>query len=142
METDLKADELRSQIHNLAEELRAQVRTGFLSPFSAVGLVRAACRIGPSWDAAVLAIEELAKGPDGIMGTDDDPIPSSTAIVLTTLLRTGAVRDLMDWFRDDGEDTEPEIQDTYRPEDVGVCCATPVSKQKFGCFGFLKRFIS
>lgn len=81
----------------LADKVRAMIAAGRVSPFSVIEIVRAVVATGASWDIVEDVVEEIAKGADGIGGTADDLIPQSVLGVMLTLLRTGAVRDLVSW---------------------------------------------
>lgn len=119
----------------MSAAIRDLIAQGSLSPFNAMGIIRAVCEQGFTRDAILEAVEDLAKGPDGVANTSDDLIPMPTVMVLTTLLRTGVVHDMIDWFASKDADAEDDqhadaeddhhadaedVQnvDTYRPEDV------------------------
>lgn len=84
----------------VSDQIRAMIRSGQLSPFSAIEIIRAATNIGADLDAVESIIEEIAKGADGIGGTADDLIPASTMEILRTLLHSGVVRDVVSWVAD------------------------------------------
>lgn len=86
-----------SDIPAIATQIRQQIAAGSLDPASAVGIIRAAASLGASWDTVEAVVAELAKGADGIAGTEDDVIPPSTVALLSALLRSGVVRDMAAW---------------------------------------------
>lgn len=86
-------------VRDMADKVRALVARGDVSPTSAIDIIRAATKVGASWDAVEDVVTELAKGADGIAGTADDLIPPSTMSLLRTLLRSGVVTDLVVWVR-------------------------------------------
>lgn len=85
------------RVRAVADRVRALIASGRVSPFSAIEIVRAVVAAGASWDLVEEAVEEIAKGADGVGGTADDLIPQSVLSVMITMLRAGAVRDLVAW---------------------------------------------
>lgn len=113
----------------VSDQIRAMIRSGQLSPFSAIEIIRAATNIGADLDAVESIIEEIAKGADGIGGTADDLIPVSTVEILRTLLHSGVVRDVVSWVADL---LSPAKQDTQHPPQKWV---DRVKTAVTGCFG-------
>lgn len=91
------------RVADIAARLRAQIAAGQLDPGGAVAIIRAAAgllggdRAAASWDLVEDVIAELAKGADGVSGTQDDLIPPPTAAMLSALLHGGVVRDMVAW---------------------------------------------
>ena len=88
------------RVAEIAALLRQQIAGGSLSPTSAVAIINTAASLGASWDIVEDVIAEIAKGADGISGTEDDIIPASTVSTLKTLLHGGVVRDMASWVVD------------------------------------------
>ena len=86
-----------SAVGEVAHKLRQMMASGEVSPFNAVDIIKAAGRVGASWDTVEDIITEIAKGADGIGGTADDVIPMPVLALLKTLLRHGVVRDMAAW---------------------------------------------
>lgn len=84
-------------VPEIAETVRGMIATGTLDPGSAVGIIKAVATVGASWDVVEDVVAEIAKGADGIAGTEDDLIPASTLSMLSALLHSGVVRDMVGW---------------------------------------------
>lgn len=85
------------RIAQVAQEIRAMIASGKVNPLSAIDIIRTAASVGASWDAVEDIVAEIAKGADGIAGTADDLIPPSTLNMLSALLHSGVVRDIVSW---------------------------------------------
>ena len=85
-------------VERLANEVRAMVAAGRLTPYSAAAIVKAAVAAGARPEVVEEVVTEIAKGQDGIGGTADDLIPLSTLEALRALLRAGVVRDMAEWL--------------------------------------------
>lgn len=95
-------EEIDPRVAEVAAKVRAMIADGSLDPLSAIGIVRAIASIGASWDIVEDVAREIAKGADGIAGTADDLIPPSTLSMLSALLHSGVVSDLVKWATEVG----------------------------------------
>lgn len=95
----------KSAVALVAAKVRELLEQGSVDGASAIALVRAtgdACRAaGVSKEDAADVIEavvvEMAKGPDGVLGTADDLLNPRVLAVMQTLCRHEQVRDLAAW---------------------------------------------
>lgn len=94
MTTSTATDSVAAQI---AGEVRALVASGHVDPLRVVAIVKAAATGGHPWPVVVRAVEEIAKGADGVAGTADDCIPAAQMALLRTLLDSGVVADVTQW---------------------------------------------
>lgn len=89
----------------VATAIRHQIREGKVDAGSAVAIIRAVgnlCkRTGVSLasmpEVAEAVLVEVAKGKDGILGTDDDLITPEVLGALQSLVGMGVVRELAAW---------------------------------------------
>jgi hypothetical protein len=87
----------QQRVTMIADEVRAMISRGDVDASSAFGILKSAAAVGASWEMAESVLVELAKGADGIAGTADDLIPSSTVQLIKVMLRHGVVRDIAAW---------------------------------------------
>ena len=79
----------------IADTIIRYIQEGRLDPTNAIDIVKKVARlVRGDKEAAVEVIELLARGPDGILGTEDDYIPQDTVNVLKMLLDTALVSQL------------------------------------------------
>ncbi len=97
MQAETGADS-RAQIKDIADKVRAMSKNREFNSASAIEIVRAVGRVSARWDIVEAVVEEIAKGPDGVIGTDDDLIPQKTLESLRALLDHGVVKDITDWI--------------------------------------------
>lgn len=90
-------NEVDPRVAEVAAKVRAMIADGSVDPLSAIAIVRSIASVGASWDIVEDVVGEIAKGADGIAGTPDDLIPPGTLSMLTALLHSGVVRDLVSW---------------------------------------------
>lgn len=110
-------------VREVGDKIRDMIRSGNLNPFSAIDIIRAATKIGASRDAVEEIVTEVAKGADGIGGTEDDLIPMATLDILRTLLRSGIVRDLVAWVYDlVSPAAPPDAHQPARDSQVPMSC--------------------
>jgi hypothetical protein len=75
--------------------LYQDIKSGKINPTNIVNIIKAVSKYAKGDSEASMEILELvARGPDGIQGTEDD-IPQSTLVVLRAVLQTGIVPDLI-----------------------------------------------
>lgn len=89
--------EIDPKVAEVAAAVRAMIADNRVDPLSAIGILRAAAAVGASWDVVEDVVREIAKGADGISGTADDLIPASTINMLSALLHSGVVKDIVAW---------------------------------------------
>lgn len=85
-------------VKDIADTVRGMVKQGGVSPFSVMEIVAVAYKLSPEWETVEDIVSEIAKGADGVSGTQDDLIPAATLHVLVMLLRNGVVRDIATWM--------------------------------------------
>ncbi len=85
------------KVAEVAAKVRAMIADGSVDPLSAIAILRSAAAVGASWDVVEDVVREIAKGADGIAGTSDDLIPASTLSMLSALLHSGVVKDIVAW---------------------------------------------
>lgn len=86
-----------ARIRAIARYVRGAIEDGTVDPTSAFGIIQSVATAGASWEIVESVLDLLAKGADGIAGTQDDVIPETTMIVLRIMLRHRVVRDLAAW---------------------------------------------
>jgi hypothetical protein len=84
-------------VAQIAADVRAQIAGGQVDPLRVMAIVKAAAAGGHPWHLVVGAVEEIAKGADGVEGTIDDLIPAAQMRLLRTLLDSGVVADVAQW---------------------------------------------
>lgn len=89
--------EIDPRVTDIAAQVRQMIANGNLDPGSCIGIVRAAAALGADWSIVEDVVCEIAKGADGVAGTSDDLIPQSTLTMLSALLGSGVVRDVVAW---------------------------------------------
>lgn len=98
------ADSVES-VTRVAAEVRRLIADGRADPASAISLVRAvgdACRLvgvdrGQASDVIEAVLVEIAKGKDGVLGTEDDLVAPRVLDALRMLCDQELVRDLAAW---------------------------------------------
>ena len=95
-----RENQIDPHVAEAAARVREMIAQGCVDTSSAVAIVRAAAAAGVTWDSVEDVVAEIAKGADGISGTADDLIPAATLDMLTSLLNSGVVRDVVSWASD------------------------------------------
>jgi len=101
-------------IASVAAKVRAMIASGQVNPLSAIDIIRTAASVGASWDVVEDVVAEIAKGADGIAGTQDDLIPASTVNMLSALLHSGVVRDIVAWAGAELSSGDPATRPWWR----------------------------
>jgi len=85
------------RVQAVANHVRLMLASGRVDAGSAFAVFKAAAQVGASWDVAVEAVAELAKGADGVAGTADDLIPQQTVTAMQAMLAHGVLADVAHW---------------------------------------------
>lgn len=66
-----------------------------VTPENAMDVLKQVCQYAPSYDDALVIIEQIAKGTDGIAGTSDDIISQEIVETLKVLVKQDLVGNLI-----------------------------------------------